>query len=216
MLLQDRQLFVWVCGVVINRAAAVVARALPTDQMSRDGLGVKSSVLPKQRLHEQLNAAHPQRRGQPAPREGDHAVAGGGHLEPLTVEADGLPHVGQKLTDHQPMCVIYDMATGKHSSRLPKGDPAIVEAVRLVGGDGHTRGITCSPPGRSRHCLPACIRNLDPATGDVISETTVYSPDPETGIQPTEEAVEMRGLLSDVMLVREVRRWRAGWYCCEW
>ena len=62
-------------------------------------------------------------------------------------------------------------------------------------------GQLIASAGRSSY-LDGGIRlwRLDPATGNVISETTVYSPDPETGIQPTEEAVEMRGLLSDVML----------------
>ena len=45
------------------------------------------------------------------------------------------------------------------------------------------------------------ISRLDPATGLLLSETVVYSPDPQTGKQPEDENIrDVRGLLSDILL----------------
>ena len=60
-----------------------------------------------------------------------------------TLGADGLPDVGQALRDGDPICAILDLATGDHELKLHKssggesGGAAIVEEVRLVGGDGN-------------------------------------------------------------------------------
>jgi len=55
---------------------------------------------------------------------------------------DGLPEVGQLLKDGDPICAVLDLATSKHELRYHKssggesGGAAVVEEVRVVGGDG--------------------------------------------------------------------------------
>jgi len=69
-----------------------------------------------------------------------------------------------------------------HGSVLVKDDVLIVTAGRSSYLDG---GID--------------LYRLEPETGRQISETVIYSPDPEMGKQPREGGKEMRGLLSDIL-----------------
>ncbi len=69
-----------------------------------------------------------------------------------------------------------------HGSVLVKDDVLIVAAGRSSYLDG---GIY--------------VYRFEPQTGKKISQTTVYSPDPETGKQPPEGGKEMRGVLSDIL-----------------
>jgi len=71
-----------------------------------------------------------------------------------------------------------------HGSVLVHGDRLAVAAGRTSYLDGGIRLYT-----------------LNPATGKMLSETTMYSPDPETGKQPTgDETRDVRGALSDILL----------------
>lgn len=45
-------------------------------------------------------------------------------------------------------------------------NPFVGVAMCAYGGDGATRGKICQPPGRSASCVPACMPNVDEATGD--------------------------------------------------
>jgi len=65
------------------------------------------------------------------------------------------------------------------------------------------QGALVVPAGRSSY-LDGGIRlmRLDPQTGKLLSETVVYSPDPETGKQPSDDPnrKDVRGLLSDILV----------------
>ncbi len=65
------------------------------------------------------------------------------------------------------------------------------------------QGALIVPAGRSSY-LDGGIRlmQLDPQTGRLLSETVVYSPDPETARQPADDAntKDVRGLLSDIVV----------------
>ncbi len=69
-----------------------------------------------------------------------------------------------------------------HGSVLVKDDVLIVTAGRSSYLDG---GIY--------------VYRLEPQTGRKISQTVVYSPDPDKGKQPAEAGKEMRGVLSDIL-----------------
>jgi hypothetical protein len=45
------------------------------------------------------------------------------------------------------------------------------------------------------------ICRLDPASGKLLGETTIYSPDPETGDQPAGGGKDVRGVKSDILVV---------------
>jgi len=85
--------------------------------------------------------------------------------------ADGLPEVGQALRDGDPICAILDLTTGAHELRNHKssggesGGVAMVEEVRLVGGDGDTAHGAAEAPAvfiRLRY-------NRNPVPGDKFS-----------------------------------------------
>jgi outer membrane protein assembly factor BamB len=63
-------------------------------------------------------------------------------------------------------------------------------------------GVLIVAAGRSSY-LDGGIRlyRLEPETGRQISATTIYSPDPEARKQPADAGREMRGVLSDILLV---------------
>jgi outer membrane protein assembly factor BamB len=61
-------------------------------------------------------------------------------------------------------------------------------------------GILIVTAGRSSYLDGGIhLYRLEPQTGRQISETVIYSPDPEKGKQPKEAGKEMRGLLSDIL-----------------
>jgi len=65
------------------------------------------------------------------------------------------------------------------------------------------KGRLLVPAGRSSY-LDGGIRvyQLDPVTGRQVAETTIYSPDPQTGKQPKPiETKDVQGALSDILLV---------------
>lgn len=70
-----------------------------------------------------------------------------------------------------------------HGSVLVKDDKLIFVAGRSSYLDGGIR-----------------VYRLEPATGRKLSETAIYSPDPETGKQPSGGGRDVRGVLSDVLL----------------
>ncbi len=70
-----------------------------------------------------------------------------------------------------------------HGTVLVQKDKVVVAAGRSSYLDGGIR-----------------VYHLDPATGKLLSETVVYSPDPETGKQPGNAGKDVRGLLSDILL----------------
>ena len=49
-------------------------------------------------------------------------------------------------------------------------NPFEAKLLCAYGGDGHTRGKTCYPPGVSKTCLPACIQQYNDKKGDSRNE----------------------------------------------
>lgn len=48
--------------------------------------------------------------------------------------------------------------------------PSHTRLMCAYGRDGQTRGKTCTPPGRSETCIPACIPQFDQSTGNSRNE----------------------------------------------
>jgi len=106
------------------------------------------------------------RRGEPlchsfGNRDGAGNDGGDGVFEPR-LGTDGLPAVGMKVTKGDPLCVIVDESTGRHTVRRHKSsEAAVVEEVHLLAGDS-----------ANASCEKALIKlrfNRNPVPGDKFS-----------------------------------------------
>ncbi len=78
------------------------------------------------------------------------------------------------LSDRMSACVVYE---GKTAAFGGGGavilNPAHTRVLCIYGGDGGTRGKTCSPPGLSDTCIPGCSTHAyDPAWCDASTRRT--------------------------------------------